>query len=114
MPRAPARAAGVVGQPEQGGADVGFGVRARVHAEQGEQRGAAGGLLGAVAAGAGAGIAEQAVHVHVDQPGGVVGALDVAAGPEQCLGHPAEQLIVHWRLTAAAGRRFIDPGRSGG
>ena len=92
-----ARALRVVGQPEQRGADV-EPVILRLDPEEAEQR-------AAVRAGSGPldpGIAEQPVHVDVDEPRGVVGALDVPAGPEQGLGDPAEQVAGHVQLIRAA------------
>ncbi len=48
------------------------------------QQGPAGGVL------VDPGVLEDPVHVDVEDPGGVVGALDVPADPEQRLGEPAE------------------------
>ena len=104
-----ARVLRIIGQAEQGRPDVEPGVRAGLDAEDAKER-------AAVRAGRAAlrrRVAEHPVHVDIDQPRGVIRPLDVAPGPEQVLGQPAEQLVVHWsgplwRLTAPRA------GRSGG
>ena len=120
MPRAPAarpRVApaialgfcGVVGQPEQRRPDVG-----PASGPGSMPRMPNSGPLSAPVPSLRRRVAEHPVHVDVDEPGGVVGPLDVAPGPEQGLGHPAEQLVVHWSGAALARSAAPRPGRAGG
>ena len=100
MPRAPARAPSIepaialglcASKTSRNSTDVDVelvGVGLDRHAEDAEQR-AAGGV------GVGPGLAQHPVHVHVDQPRGVVRALHVPPGPVERLRDAAEQLAVH-------------------
>jgi hypothetical protein len=89
-----ARALRVVGELIQGDADVQPGGLRRRDAEHGEQCAAPRMLIRLR-------FLQHAMHVDIDHPGGVVGALDVAAGPEHGLGDAAEQPGAHGAAAAS-------------